>query len=72
MELMNVVLEDLEALAIAQFDDILIFSKPKEEHLSHLQKVFDRIREHSLKLKLSKCSFAQQATDNLGFVISQE
>ena len=36
-------------------DDIIIFSKTEEEHLHHLQIVFECFREHNLKLKPTKC-----------------
>ena len=36
-------------------DDVIIFSKTEEEHLEQMRVVFDRFREHGLKLKPSKC-----------------
>ena len=36
-------------------DDIIIFSRTEEEHLERMRVVFDRFREHGLKLKPSKC-----------------
>ena len=36
-------------------DDVIIFSKTEEEHLEWMRVVFDRFREHGLKLKPSKC-----------------
>ena len=57
MELMNIVLEGLEDFAIPYLDDIIIFSVSPEEYLLHICTVFDRRREHSLKMKLKKCDF---------------
>ena len=71
-ELMNIVLQDLEMFAIAYLDDILIFSLTKDEHTQHIQTVFDRLREHGLKLKLKKCSFMQKETKYLGFVVDEK
>ena len=56
-ELMARVLEGLDKFTVAYLDDILIYSATLEEHLAHIQQVFDRLREHSLRLKLKKCSF---------------
>ncbi|WVZ78975.1 hypothetical protein U9M48_026610 [Paspalum notatum var. saurae] len=53
-------------------DDILIFSKSLEDHVAHLQLVLDKLRDHQLYLKFSKCSFGQQSVDYLGHVISHE
>ena len=36
-------------------DDVIVFSKMPEEHLQRMHVVFDRLREHGLKLKQSKC-----------------
>ena len=70
-ELMSIVLADLDQFAIAYLDDILIFSSSLEKHMSHIQQVFDRLRQHDLKLKLKKCHFLQAETNYLGFVINQ-
>ena len=69
--LMSVVLNGCHAFAIAYFDDILIFSTSLEEHLIHLNTIFDRLRYHGLKLKLKRCSFLQTETNYLGFVIDE-
>ena len=71
-ELMNVVLSGLEDFATSYLDDVLIWSSSLEDHLSHVQQVLDRFRQHNLKLKLKKCSFLQTETVHLGFVISKD
>ena len=53
-------------------DDILVFSKTFEDHISHLQLVFDRLVEAGLTLKPSKCNFAQKEVIYLGHRISKE
>ena len=50
----------------------LIFLKDEKEHLQHIQIIFDRIRQHGLKLKLKKCAFFQEKTGYLGFVINKD
>ena len=71
-ELANIVLQGCESYATAYLDDIIIFSKTADEHCEHIQDVFNRLRNHGLKLKLKKCKFFQQETDYLGFVINRE
>jgi hypothetical protein len=51
------------------FDDIIIFSNSYEEHLNHLITIFKVCQEENLKLKLSKCKFAQTKIDFLGYEI---
>lgn len=53
-------------------DDILVFSQTFEEHLEHLQSVFDILKEHQLFVKESKCAFAQQSMEYLGHIISDK
>ena len=71
-ELMAVVLHDCQGFATAYLDDIMIFSETLEEHIEHLSIIFDKLRLHRLKLKLTKCSFLNWETHYLGFIISEE
>ena len=71
-ELMSVVLQECSEFATAYLDDILIFSLTFEEHLTHLNIIFQKLRQHKLKLKLKKCSFLQTETNYLGFVIDEQ
>ena len=52
-------------------DDILVFSKSFEEHLWHLEQVFNRLRDANLTLKPSKCVFAAKEVKYLGHIISK-
>ena len=45
---------------MAYLDDVLVFSRMQKEHFRHLQIVFDRLREHGLRLKLLKCQFLKR------------
>jgi hypothetical protein len=58
MYLMNkVFMEYLDKFMVVFIDDILIFSKNKEEHAEHLRLVLQNLREHKLYAKRSKCEF---------------
>ena len=46
--------------AIAYLDDIIIFSKTPQEHLSHIRMVFEKLKSVNLSMKKSKCSFFLQ------------
>ena len=69
--LISEVLKGLSHFPIAYLDDIIIFSKTKEEHLQHLEIIFQRLREAGLKLKWSKCSFMKLHIEYLGHLISE-
>jgi hypothetical protein len=42
------------------FDDILVYSKTLDGHITHLRVVQDTVATSSWKIKLSKCEFGQQ------------
>ena len=69
--LINEVLTGLD-FAMGYLDDIIIFSKTEEEHLRHLEIIFERLREADLKLKLQKCSFFKKHIQYLGHLLSEE
>ena len=56
--------------ALIYLDDVIVFSRTKEEHLHHLGVVFGPFLEHGLKLKPSKCHFLQDQITFLGHEIS--
>ena len=55
-ELMTGILKDFP-FAITYLDDIIIFSKTPQEHLSHIHMVFEKLKSANLSMKKSKCSF---------------
>jgi transposase InsO family protein len=59
----------VDDFCIVYLDDILIFSKTKEEHDEHLQRICQRLREAELYAKPSKCQFYQTEIEFLGFII---
>jgi hypothetical protein len=70
--LMDNVLEGIRyQFALDYIDDLMVYSDSFEDHLSHMQKVFDRLTVANIKLKASKCCFAQNEVVYLGFNISE-
>jgi hypothetical protein len=71
MYLMNkVFMEYLDKFVVVFIDDILVFSKNEEEHAEHLRLVLEKLREHKLYAKFSKCEFWLDSVPFLGYVIS--
>ena len=52
-------------------DDVIVFSQTEEEHLERMRVVFDRLREHGLKLKPSKCDVFKTEINYLAHHISK-
>jgi hypothetical protein len=72
MHLMNkVFMDNLDTFVVIFIDDILIYSKSEAEHEKHLRLVLQRLREHKLYAKLSKCEFWIDEVPFLGHVISK-
>ncbi|GFV98515.1 retrovirus-related Pol polyprotein from transposon 297 [Trichonephila clavipes] len=60
------VLEGLEQFALPYIDDIAIFSQGWKDHVKHIDIVLGRLRKAGLKVKPSKCKFAQEEVLFLG------
>ena len=63
-------MEFLDKFVVVFIDDILVFSKTEEEHAEHLRLVLQKLREHKLYAKLSKCEFWLKEVSFLGHVVS--
>jgi hypothetical protein len=73
MYLMNsVFMSELDKFVVVFIDDILIYSRSKEEHEEHLRIVLQLLRDHQLYVKFSKCEFYIKEVPFLGHVVSPE
>jgi hypothetical protein len=73
MYLMNsVFMPELDKFVVVFIDDILVYSKNEAEHTKHLHTVLQRLRDHQLYAKLSKCDFWLKEIKFLGHTISQD
>jgi hypothetical protein len=71
MYLMNSVFMDyLDNFVVVFIDDILIYFQNEEEHEEHLKMVLQRLQEHQLYAKLSKCEFWISKVLFLGHIIN--
>ncbi|GKB11932.1 putative nucleotidyltransferase, ribonuclease H [Tanacetum coccineum] len=72
MDLMNRVCKPyLGRFVIVFIDDILAYSKSKEEHEVHLKLVLESLRKEKLYAKFSKCEFWLEEVHFLGHVVNQ-
>ena len=53
-------------------DDILVYGRTEEEYLNNLERVFERLQSHGLRLKAKKCYFGFQEVEWIGKVVSSE
>ena len=72
MELMTGVFRPyVHSFVIVFIDDILVYSKTKEDHVLHLSIVLQRLREEKLYAKYSKCEFYLTSVAFLGHMVSK-
>ncbi|GKC94534.1 putative reverse transcriptase domain-containing protein [Tanacetum coccineum] len=73
MDLMNRMCKPyLDKFVIVFIDDILIYSRNKEEHADHLRIILELLRKEELYAKLSKCDFWISIGQFLGHVIDSQ
>jgi hypothetical protein len=73
MYLMNsIFMLELDKFVVVFIDDILIYSKSEEEHARHLRIILQRLRDHQLYAKFSKCAFWLKEVPFLGHIFSVE
>jgi hypothetical protein len=71
MYLMNkVFMEYLDKFVVVFINDILVYSRTKEEHEERLRLVLQKLRDHKLYAKLSNCELWLKQVAFLGHVIS--
>jgi hypothetical protein len=68
--MVNSIFSDMiDDFLIVYLDDILIFSPTLEEHLTHLDKVLQRLQDNNLHCRVTKCEFLKQELEYLGYRI---
>ncbi|GJY52711.1 putative reverse transcriptase domain-containing protein [Tanacetum coccineum] len=73
MDLMNCVCKPyLDKLVIVFIDDILIYSRNKEEHANNLRIILELLKKEKLYAKFSKCDFWIRIVQFLGHLIDSQ
>ena len=73
MDLMNRVCRPmLDRSVIVFIDDILVYSRSREQHEEHLREVLGVLRSKRLYAKFSKCDFWLREVQFLGHLVNQE
>ncbi|KAI3805298.1 hypothetical protein L1987_27535 [Smallanthus sonchifolius] len=73
MDLMNSVCKPyLDKFVIVFIDDILIYSKTKDEHEEHLKLILELLKDEKLYVKFFKCEFWIREVQFLGHVVNEK
>ena len=62
----------MDQFVIVFIDDILVYSKDRENHDTHLRVVLETLRKEQLYVKQSKCEFWLNEVSFLGHIVSKE
>ncbi|MBW0490807.1 hypothetical protein O181_030522 [Austropuccinia psidii MF-1] len=60
----------LDIYVVVYLDDIVVFSKSEEEHVTHVSTFLARLRANNLFSKASKCLFHVSSVEYLGYIVS--
>lgn len=62
----------MDVCVVVYLDDILIYSRNREDHTKQVQEVLQRLKHNNLYLILSKCFFYVTTVTYIGILISPE
>ncbi|CAI7855576.1 unnamed protein product [Closterium sp. NIES-54] len=62
----------LDECVVVYLDDILIYSRDMKQHVEHLRRVFEILRQEKFYVKLSKSEFALKKVQFLGHMVSAQ
>lgn len=62
----------ISKFVVVYFDDIMVYSKTRGDHIPHLKAIFERCRRYRISLNPKKSIFSMEEGTLLGFVISHK
>lgn len=70
-ELMDNLIAGIDGCA-AYLDDIIVCGRSQEEHDDSIRRLFERIEEYGIRVRLEKCAFGQPSIKFLGFIVDKD
>ncbi len=62
----------LNEFVIAYLDDIIVYSNSKKEHIQHVRKILQRLREANIQTYVDKCEFHIIETKFLKMIVDRD
>ena len=69
---LDLILSGMNEFVIPYIDDILIASESEQTHLTHLEIILERFKQHNVTLNLRKCEFKLIEVNFLGHILSRK
>lgn len=57
-------------ICLCYMDDIIVYSKTKDEHLKHLKEIFEILQESNMRIQMDKCKFMKREIKFLGHIVN--
>ena len=67
----DILREYLDIICVGILDDVIIFSATLEEHVVHVRKILEVLRQHQPYAKIEKCEFDREEMTFVGFLVSK-
>lgn len=62
----------INVIILIYLDDLIVFSKSRDDHFDHLEKIFQKFQQFEISLNPKKCVFGVPQSKLLGFIVSKE
>jgi transcriptional regulator NrdR family protein len=68
----NTLMNYLNEFVVAYLDDIIVYSNNKKEHIQHVRKILQRLREANIQANVNKCEFHIIETKFLDMIVGRD
>ncbi len=68
----DILMNYLDEFVIAYLNDIIVYSNNKKEHVQHVRKILQRLRETNIQADVNKCEFHIIETKFLEMIVSRD
>ena len=62
----------IDVVLVLYMDDLLVFSRNREDHLKHVDTVLSRLQSEKLYVSPKKCTFMREETEFLGMIVGRK
>jgi hypothetical protein len=62
----------LDEFVVTYLDDIIVYSNSKKEHIQHVRKILQRLRETNIQTDVDKCEFHTTKTKFLEMIVERD
>jgi hypothetical protein len=68
----DILMNYLNEFVIAYLNDIIVYSNSKKEHIRHVRKILQRLREAEFQADVDKCEFHITETKFLEMIVKRD